>query len=290
MESNEDGISRRDFAALSVAAMLVAAAGPADAAAPVTETDVVIETADGHCDAAFFHPTNGRHPAVLIWTDAFGLRPAFREMGRRLATAGYAVLVPNPFYRTNKAPVLADVSDFDFRSAEGRARMATWTTSINQPGAAERDAAAFVAWLDRQNAVDPTRRVGTKGYCMGGPLVFRTTAALPDRVGAGATFHGGGLVAPGADSPHLLIPKMKGTMLIVIAGSDDRRQPDAKDVLRSAFMQADVPARVEVYADTIHGWCVRDMPLQDGKPIFNPAEADRAWSELLGHYKAALRA
>lgn len=282
-------VSRRDFTALSVAAGLAVGAGSsASAAMAVTESDVTIKTQDGVCDAAFIRPTTGKHPGVLIWTDIFGLRPTFRDMAKRLAGEGYSVLVPNPFYRTQKAPVIEDARKFDFSAPADQAKMKLWTTPINEAGAIERDATAHIAFLDAQKEVDTSKKIGTQGYCMGGPLVFKTAAAISGRVGAAATFHGGGLVTDKPDSPHLLIPKMKSHMLIAIAASDDSKQPDAKDKLKEAFANAHLPAEVEVYAGTIHGWCVRDMPLQNGKPIYSQPDAERAWGRLMVLYKANL--
>ena len=288
--SDHDGtVSRRDFTALSVAAGLAATTGAASAAMAVTETDVTIKTPDGTCDAAFIRPAAGKHPGVLVWTDIFGLRPSMRDIGKRLAGEGYSVLVPNPFYRTQKAPVIADASTFDFAAPESRAKMNTWTGPINQAGAIERDAAAYIGWMDQQKEVDTAKKIGTQGYCMGGPLVFKTVAAVNNRVGAGATFHGGGLVTDKPDSPHLLIPKMKAShMLIAIAASDDEKQPDAKDKLKAGFAAAKIPAEVEVYAGTLHGWCVKDMPMNAGKPIYNQPDAERAWGRLMVLYKASL--
>jgi carboxymethylenebutenolidase len=209
-------------------------------------------------------------------------------MAKRLAGEGYSVLVPNPFYRTQKAPVIEDASKFDFAAPADQAKMKLWTTPINEAGAIERDAAAYIGFLDKQKEVDTAKKIGTQGYCMGGPLVFKTTATVNSRVGAGATFHGGGLVTDKPDSPHLLIPKMKAHMLIAIAASDDEKQPDAKDKLKAAFASAKVPAEVEVYAGTLHGWCVKDMPLSAGKPIYNQPDAERAWARLLNLYKTSL--
>ncbi len=288
LEKDLDGkVSRRDFTALSVVAGLSATATPA-AALAVTESDVTIKTPDGTCDAAFIRPTTGKHPGVVIWTDIFGLRPTFRDLGKRLAAEGYAVLVPNPFYRTQKAPVMEDASKADFNDPAFRAKMDTWTGPINQPGAIERDATAYIGFLDGQKEVDTGKKIGTQGYCMGGPLVFKTAAAMADRVGAGATFHGGGLVTDKPDSPHLLIPKFKARMYIAIAASDDTRQPDAKDKLKEAFAAAHVPAEVVVYPGTIHGWCVRDMPQQNGKPIYSKPDAEQAWGKLEALYKSTL--
>ena len=207
-EKIADGrVSRRDFTALSVAAGLTVTAGSsASAAMAVTEKDVTIKTPDGICDAAFIHPAAGKHAAVLIWTDIFGLRPSMRDIGKRLAGEGYSVLVPNPFYRTQKAPVIEDASKFDFSAPADQAKMKLWTTPINEAGAIERDAAAYIAFLDAQKEVNTAKKIGTQGYCMGGPLVFKTAATVPGRIGAGATFHGGGLVTDKPDSPHLLAP------------------------------------------------------------------------------------
>ena len=281
-------LSRRDFMAFSVAAGLAAAAGSALAAAqPVVETDVTIKTPDGTCDAAFIHPATGSHPGVLIWTDAFGLRPAMRGIGKRIAAEGYSVLVPNPFYRVAKAPVFDSAASFNFQDQADMAKIRPLMASVNAPGAAEKDAVAYIAFLDAQSQVNKAKKIGTQGYCMGGPLVVRTAAALPDRVGAGASFHGGGLVTDKPDSPHLLAPKIKARMYFGIASNDDQRQPDAKDKLREAFAAAKVPAEMEVYPAK-HGWCVPDMPNDGGAPIYNMPEAERAWGKLVALYKTAL--
>ena len=282
-------VSRRDFVTLSVAAGLGLAAGTASAAAlPVAETNVDIKTPDGMCDAAFIHPTNGAYPAVVIWPDAFGLRPSMRDIGKRIAAEGYSVLVPNPFYRVAKAPVFDNPSKFDFANQADMAKLTPLMASINAPGAAERDAVAFIAFLDAQRQVDKAKKIGTQGYCMGGPLVVKTAAAVASRVGAGASFHGGGLVTDQPGSPHLLAPKIKARMYFGIASNDDMRQPDAKDKLKAAFAAAKVPAEIEVYPGALHGWCVPDMPLQNGNPIYNKPDAERAWTKLVALYKAAL--
>jgi carboxymethylenebutenolidase len=285
----EPALSRREFGAVSLAAGFAAVAGASAEAAerPLTETDVTVKTPDGNCDAAFIHPTSGTYPGVVIWTDVFGLRPSMRQFARRIAAEGYSVLVPNPFYRTAKAPVFDNASTFDFASEADRAKLPPLTGPLNGPGAVERDAIAYVAFLDAQKEVDKAKKIGTQGYCMGGPLVVRTAAAVPDRVGAGGSFHGGGLVTDGANSPHLLAPKIKARMYFGIAGNDDMRQPDAKDKLKEAFSAAHVPAEIEVYT-SLHGWCVPDMPLQNGMPIYNMADAERAWGKLVTLYKTAL--
>ena len=287
LESQND-LSRRDFVAMSIAAGLAAATGATAAQGTVTERNVEIKTPDGTCDAAFIHPASGSHPAVIIWPDAFGLRPAMRDMARRLAGDGYSVLVPNPFYRAAKAPVPGlDTATFSFQNKEDMTRLQGLMGGLNAAGAAERDAVAFVAFLDAQPQVNRTKKVGTQGYCMGGPLVFRTAAAVPDRIGAGASFHGGGLVTASPTSPHTLIPQMKARLYVGIASNDDSRQPDAKDTLKAAFAAAKVPAEIEVYGG-LHGWCVPDMPASAGKPIYDKPDAEKAWAKLLALYKSAL--
>src|SRR5690349_7627203 len=230
IDSHPGDIGRRDFVALSVTAGLAATATSAAAAADVVETDVEIKTPDGTCDAAFIHPKTGSHPGVLIWSDAFGLRPSMRAIARRIATEGdgYSVLVPNPFYRVSKAPFM-DASNFNFQNADDMAKLRPLMASVNAPGNAEKDAAAYVAFLDAQKEVNKAKKIGTQGYCMGGALVVRTAAHLPDRIGAGASFHGGGLVTDKPESPHRLAPKIKARMYFGIASNDDMRQPDAKD-------------------------------------------------------------
>jgi len=283
----DNDLSRRAFVALSVAGGLAAAARSADAALPIVETDLAIETPDGSCDAAFIHPASGAHPGVLIWPDAFGLRPAMREMGRRLAGEGFAVLVPNPFYRLAKAPLYETAANVDFGDPATRAKLGPLMGSITAPGAAEKDAAVYVAFLDAQRQVDRARRIGTQGYCMGGALALRTAAAAPDRIGAGASFHGGGLVTDRPDSPHLLAPRIRARMYIGVAANDDQRQPEAKDKLRAAFAAGGVPTEIEVYPAR-HGWCVPDMPTEAGAPIYSAADAERAWGKLLALYRSAL--
>lgn len=280
-------LSRRDFVAFSVAGGLAATAGSAQAALPVVETEVTIRTPDGLCDAVFIHPASGHHPGVLIWPDAFGLRPAFRTMGRRLAAEGYAVLVPNPFYRIGKAPMYESGADVDFTKPEAMQKLGPLMASVNAADAAEKDAVAYVAFLDAQPQVDRAKKIGTQGYCMGGALVFRSAATVPDRIGAGGSFHGGGLVTDKPSSPHLLVPKMHARMYVALAQNDDQRQPDAKDKLKETFAAARLPAQVEVYPAQ-HGWCVPDMPKEAGAPLYNAPEAERAWAKLLEFYKTTL--
>jgi len=280
--------SRREFVTTVMAGLAVAASGGAAAELPVVEKSVEIKTPDGTCDAVFIHPSSGSHPGVLVWPDAFGLRPSLRDIGKRLAAEGFSVLVPNPFYRVAKAPVIADPSSFSFSNPADRAKLQPLMGSVNAAGAAEKDAAAYVAFLDAQPQVNTAKKVGTQGYCMGGPLVVRTAAAVPERIGAGASFHGGGLVTANPDSPHLLAPKIKARMYFGIAANDDKSQPDAKDKLREAFAAANVPAEIEVYG-SLHGWCIPDMPkAADGTPIYNKPDAEKAWAKLIALYKTAL--
>jgi len=283
-------VSRRDFMAMSVAAGITATAVPASAEMEVVETDVEVQTPDGTCDAAFIHPKNGSHPGVIIWSDAFGLRPSMRAIGKRISAEGYSVLVPNPFYRVAKAPVFQtdEVAHFSFQDQSMMAKLRPLMGSISAPGAAEKDGTAFVAFLDSQHEVNKKKKIGTQGYCMGGPLVVRTCAAVPDRLGAGASFHGGSLVTDQPTSPHLLAPKIKARMYFAIATNDDQRQPDAKDKLREAFAAANVPCEVEVYPNSQHGWCVPDMPSGPAGPIYNMPDAERAWGKLVALYKVAL--
>jgi carboxymethylenebutenolidase len=281
-------IGRRDFVGFTVAAGLAATAGSAAGAGlEVVETDVTVTTPDGVCDAAFIHPRTGSHPAVLIWPDAFGLRPSMREMGKRIAAEGYSVLVPNPFYRVSKAP-FTDASSFSFSNPADMAKLQPLMASVNAPGNGEKDAIAYIAFLDAQKEVNKSKKIGTQGYCMGGPLVVKTCAAVPNRVGAGGSFHGGNLVTDKPDSPHLLAPKIKARMYFGIAANDDSRQPDAKDKLKESFGAAHVPAEIEVYSNSQHGWCVTDMPAGNGAPIYNKPDAERAWAKLVALYKTAL--
>ena len=277
-EPGADDFSRRDFVALSIAAGVAAATTTSARAAnlPVTENNVMVKTPDGTCDAAFIHPTTGKHPGVLIWADAFGLRPSMRDIARRLAGEGYAVLVPNPYYRASKAPQWETAENVDFNDAAFRAKLQPLRDTILAPGAIERDATAYVGFLDAQPQVDKGRLIGSQGYCMGGALVVKTAAALPERIGAGASFHGGGLVTNQPDSPHLLAPRIRARMYFGVAQNDDQRQPDAK-----------VPTEVEV-DPAKHGWCVPDMPKDGGAPIYDAAQAERAWGKLLALYKAGL--
>jgi carboxymethylenebutenolidase len=267
-------VTRRQFGILlgaGVAMMLPAVTN----AVGVTDSEVTIKTPDGTCDAYFVHPATGTAPGVLIWPDIFGLRPAFRTMGKRLAESGYSVLVVNPFYRTKKAPTA------DQGAATPIQQLLPLAGALNEMTHMT-DAKAFVAWLDQQSSVAKNRKVGTQGYCMGGPMAFRTSAAVPDRVGAVASFHGGGLVTDMPDSPHLQASKTKAQFLIDIAENDDMQRPNEKNVLKETFEKAKRPAEIEVYAGAAHGWCPPDSR------VYNEPQAEKAWSRLLALYGKAL--
>ncbi|TWU23235.1 Dienelactone hydrolase family protein [Novipirellula galeiformis] len=260
--------SRRDFSAIAAAGVGAAMLLPRAAdAVEVSDRDVTIETPDGHCDAYFVTPQTGSHPAVLIWPDIFGLRPAFRQMAKRLAESGYSVLVVNPFYRIQKAPTASKGANTPIADVRPLARSLDAATH-------QTDAKAFIAWLDKQPQVDKNKKVGTTGYCMGGPIVMRTAAAVAERVGAGASFHGGGLVTDKPDSPHLLVPQMKASFLIAIAENDDERDPEAKTTLKEAFADSKLPAEIEVYPAG-HGWCPPDSR------VHNEEQAEKAWQRML---------
>jgi carboxymethylenebutenolidase len=275
-------LSRRNFVAMSLAAGLgVGARSASSKELPVLETNVDVKTPDGTSDAVFIHPAKGSHPGVLIWHDSPGLRPVMRELGRRIAAEGYSVLVPNLFYRAGRAPVF-DAS-FDFAKPADREKYGRTVSSFLAPGAAERDAVAYVAYLDAQQQVNKKKKIGIHGYCLGGPFVMKTAAALPDRVRAGASFHGGFLVTDKPNSPHLLAPKIKARLYFAIASDDDKREPETKVKLREAFDAAKIRAEIEVYPNATHGWCV-----PDSRAAENKVDAERAWRKLLALYKAAL--
>jgi carboxymethylenebutenolidase len=272
-------LTRRQFGAMALGAGLTVMLPRLANAAETKGAAVEIKTPDGVADAYFVHPAKGKHPGVLIWPDVFGLRPAFTEMATRLAESGYSVLVVNQFYRTKKAPTAPEHADFNDPATKQSLMALAGTLNADTTLT---DAKAFVAFLDEQAAVDKKKKIGTTGYCMGGPMVMRTAAALSSRVGAGATFHGGGLVTDKPDSPHLLIPQMKAHFLIAIAENDDGKQPTAKDALRDAFAQAKLPAEIEVYAGTMHGWCPTDSQ------VYNHDQAEKAWGRLLALFGSSL--
>jgi carboxymethylenebutenolidase len=267
-------VTRRQFGVLLGAGITMMLPRVANAVA-VTDGEVTVTTPDGTADCYFVHPASGTAPGVLVWPDIFGLRPAMRQMGKRLAESGYAVLVVNPFYRAKKAPTAENGAATPIANLMPLARALNETTNMT-------DAKAFIAWLDQQSPVAKNRKVGTQGYCMGGPLAFRTAAAVPDRVGAVASFHGGGLVTDQPNSPHLLAAKTKAQLLIAIAANDDQRAPNEKDVLKETFAKANRPAEIEVYTGAAHGWCPPDSG------VYNEPQAEKAWSRLLALYGKAL--
>jgi carboxymethylenebutenolidase len=272
-------VSRRHFNRLATVAAFATLLPRTAFAQDVVDNEVNVQTPDGSADCYFVHPVQGEHPGVIVWPDILGLRPAFQAMGKRLAESGYSVLVVNPYYRGAKAPVVGPGASFGDAATREKvmplARSLSATTHMT-------DASAFVAFLDQQAAVDTNRKIGTTGYCMGGPIVMRTAAAEPERIGAGASFHGGGLVTDRDDSPHLLVPKMSAHFLFAIAANDDERDPEAKNVLRATFDKAGLPAEIEVYEGAMHGWCPPDSA------VYNEAQAERAWSRLLVLFETAL--
>lgn len=271
------GQTRRGFGALSLAALAACATPPADPH-EVREQDVQVPTPDGSTDAYFVHPASGRHPGVLMWPDIRGLRPAFRTMGQRLAQSGYAVLVVNPYYRTQQGLVTAEGESFS--DPPVRERLTGLARTLT-PQTQAVDGRAFVEFLDAQRVVDTRRHVGVMGYCMTGAFMLRTAAAVPERVRAGASFHGGGLATDRPDSPHLLASSVRGSYLFAIAQNDDESDPNAKTTLRDAFAAASVPAEIEVYPAR-HGWCALDGQAYD------QVQADRAWARLLALFSTAL--
>ena len=277
---NQSGeMSRRKFGKLSAAVGLAVLLPPVANAQAVTETDVEVATADGVADCYFVHPSSGSHAAVIIWPDILGLRPAFRAMGKRLAQSGYSVLVVNPFYRDARSPVVEEGASFG--TPEVRNHVLPMARNLNADTHFT-DSLAMVSWLDQQGAVDTSRKIGTTGYCMGGPMVMRNMAAVPGRMGAGATFHGGGLATDADNSPHLLIPAMRASMLHCVAENDDENDPEAKDTLRQSYAAAGISAEIEVYEGTLHGWCPPDSQ------VYNEVQAERAWSRLLNLFETAL--
>ena len=268
------GVTRKQFGMMlgaGIAMMLPQVAN----AVTVTESEVNVTTPDGTADCYFVHPATGTAPGVLIWPDIFGLRPAFRQMGKRLAESGYSVLVVNPFYRVKKAPTAENGGATPIQQVMPLAQGLNETTQMT-------DAKAFIGWLDGQASVAKNRKVGTQGYCMGGPIAFRTAAAVPDRVGAVASFHGGGLVTANPNSPHLQAAKSKAQFLIAIAANDDARSPTDKTTLKETFEKAKLPAEIEVYAGAAHGWCPPDST------VYNEPQAEKAWARLLVLYGKAL--
>jgi carboxymethylenebutenolidase len=282
MADDTHDVSRRDFIVRSVAVGVAAATGQSFAATlAIVESEVTVKTPDGTCDAAFIHPASGAYPGVIIWPDAAGLRPSMRDMAKRLAAEGYSVLVPNPFYRVSRAPQFTTAANLDFKDQDTLAKIRLLMSSAQSAGNAEKDALAYVAFLDAQPQVDKTKKIGTQGYCMGGALVVQTAATVPERIGAGASFHGGGLTSKNPDSPHLLLPQTKAQFLFAIADNDDKRDPDSKTMLKEVAEKAKIPAEIEVYP-AAHGWCP-----PDGE-VYDQVQAEKAWGRMLALFGKAL--
>ena len=267
-------VTRRQFGVLLGAGVAMMLPRVVDAVG-VTEADVTVTTPDGTADCYFVHPASGTAPGVLLWPDIFGRRPAMHQMAKRLAETGYAVLVVNPFYRVKKAPTADNGAATPIQQVMPLAQALNETTHMT-------DAKAFIGWLDQQPSVAKNRKMGTQGYCMGGPMAFRTAAAVPDRVGAVASFHGGGLVTTTPNSPHLQAAKTKAQFLVAVAANDDQRAPNDKTVLKETFEKASLPAEIEVYTGAAHGWCPPDSS------VYNEPQAEKAWSRLLVLYGKAL--
>lgn len=273
------GLTRRQFNKTSIGAALALMLPAVADAAEVVEQDVRVPTPDGEADCYFVHPKSGSHAAVMVWPDIVSIRPAFRAMGKRLAESGYSVLVPNPYYRSARGQIVPDGKGF--RDPGIREMLMPHARSLS-PETCVSDGRAFVIWLDSQAAVDTDRKVGTTGYCMTGSYCMRLAAAMPDRIGAGCSFHGGGLATDADDSPHKLADKIKAEFLIAIAENDDERRPNEKTLLREAFDAAGVTAEIEVYEGALHGWCPPDSA------VYNEAQAERAWSRMLKLFERTL--
>lgn len=283
-KDNEDyfrsqGLTRREFSKLGMGAAMAMMLPSVANAEDVVEQDVLVETPAGMADCYFVHPAVGTHAAVIVWPDIMGIRTSFRMMGKRLAQSGYSVLVVNPYYRTAKGSVIEDGESFGEPAV--RERLMPHAESLSAQTCVT-DGRAFVKYLDQYPSVDTNRKIGTTGYCMTGSYTLRLAADMPERIGAGGSFHGGGLATDSPDSPHLLVPKIKAGFLIAIAENDDRKDPDAKVLLREAFDKAGVNAEIEVYQDTLHGWCPPDSV------VYNQSQAERAWGRLLALFEREL--
>ncbi len=278
LEEHPD-MSRRDFTKLATGASMAMMLPAVANAQSISERDVEIRTPDGVADCHFAYPSTGSHAAVLVWPDILALRPAFREMGRRLAREGYAVLTVNPFYRDARSPVVPLGASFG--QPEIRELVLPMARNLNAETHFT-DARTFTTWLDEQDEVDTSKGIGTTGYCMGGPMVMRTVAAVPERFAAGATFHGGGLATGNPDSPHLLIPETRAAMLHCVADNDDQNNPEAKVTLREAYAAAGIDAEIDVYSGALHGWCAIDSQ------VYHQEQAERAWSRLLNLFATKL--
>ena len=275
----KQGLTRRDFNKQGTAAALAMTLPVAANAVEVAGRDVVIETPDGEADGYFVHPVSGAHAAVMLWPSIVGIRETFRTMGSRLAESGYSVLVVNPYYRTQQGPVIPE--DKGFRDPGMRDLLMPFARSLS-PETCVTDGTAFVDWLDGQDEVDTGRMIGSIGYCMTGSYCIRLAAAMPGRIGAGCSFHGGGLVTDADNSPHRLLPQTTAGYLIAIAANDDERSPEEKVVLREAFNAAGLEAEIEVYQGALHGWCIPDSG------VYHEAQAERAWSRMLALFERRL--
>lgn len=273
------GLTRREFGIRGAGAVLTMMLPTVVNALDVIEEEVLVETPDGVADCYFVHPARGAHAAIIVWPDIMGIRTSFRLMGKRLAESGYSVLVVNPYYRTAKGPVISDGESFS--DPKVRERLQPHARSLS-PETCVSDGRAFVTYLDGLSSVDTSRKMGTIGYCMTGSYTLRLAAAMPERIGAAASFHGGGLATDSDNSPHLLASQMEAGLLIAIAENDDKKDPAAKVLLRDAFQDANINAEIEVYKNTLHGWCPPDSV------VYNEIQAERAWSRLLALLKREL--
>lgn len=273
------GMTRREFNVALSAAAVAALLPTVSNASEIVASDVMVPTPDGEADCFLVHPAEGSHAGVIMWPDIKGIRPAFRMMGERLAKSGYSVLVVNPYYRTARGEVIEEGESFGDPAV--RERLIPHARSLS-PETCVTDGGAYIAYLDAHESVNAGRQIGSAGYCMTGSYPMRLAAAYPERFGAGASFHGGGLATDKPDSPHLLVPQMDAGFLIAIAENDDEKNPEEKVLLREAFDQTDLYAEIEVYEGTLHGWC----PPDGG--AYNAEQADRAWARMLALFEMQL--
>ena len=282
--SSMGAVNRRQFTRMGVmlgaGATMAACSTTAEAEGGLSERMVTFAAAGGTMDGLFVHPAGKKSPAVILWPDIAGLRPAKMAMGRRLAAEGFAVLVANPFYRSVAGEQVEDFAAF--RDGDGFNKVRPWMAA-NTPEAVMETAKSVVGWLDAQDAVDTARGIGNEGYCMTGSWTIYSAAAVPGRVKAAASFHGGGLVGEAANAPANLLDDLAddAKVLIAIARNDDERAPGDKDALRAAAAAAGADVEIEVY-DGDHGWTVLDSP------VYAQAAAERAYGRLLALYRSAL--